>query len=186
MEPLRSNQVHTMRKWLLNFHLYGGLLCAPYLIIFGFSSLHFNHHFGFIEHAAERPPHAWEAPLKVSALEDKDSMAESVRDSLGLMGWTLPWKTKRDADGDLTFDLERPGKSYTVQTQLKNGSARVEERSKSFWQVINSLHAMGAVPNSRFSEWWGGYTEVCTAFVVFAAVSGITCGSIPNVNGGLD
>ena len=73
--------------------------------------------------------------------------------------------------GDLTFDLERPGKSYTVQTQFKNGSARVEERSKSFWQVINSLHAMGAVPNSRFSEWWGGYTGgvycirgVCSGF----------------------
>lgn len=162
-----------MRKWLLNFHLYGGLLCAPYLILFGFSSLHFNHHFRFIDHPAETPPHAWEAPLKVSALEDNDSMAESVRDSLGLMGWTLPWKTKRDAAGDLTFDLERPGKSYTVQTQLRNGSARVEERSKGFWQVINSLHAMGAVPNSRFSKWWGGYTEVCTAFVLFAAVSGI-------------
>jgi len=162
-----------MRKWLLNFHLYGGLLCAPYLIIFGFSSLHFNHHFGFIEHSAGTPTRVWEAPLNVSALEDNDSMAESVRDSLGLMGWTLPWKTKRDADGDLTFDLERPGKSYTVQTQLKNRSARVEARSKGFWQVVNSLHAMGAVPNSGFCKWWGGYTEVCTAFVLFAGVSGI-------------
>ncbi len=37
-----------MRQWILRIHLYGGLLCAPYLIIFGFSSLHFNHHFAFV------------------------------------------------------------------------------------------------------------------------------------------
>ena len=46
-----------MRKWMLNIHLYGGLLCAPYLIIFGFSSLQFNHHFNFVSHAEE--PSKW-------------------------------------------------------------------------------------------------------------------------------
>ena len=100
-------------------------------------------------------------------------MAESVRDSLGLMGWTLPWKTKRDGSGDLEFDLERPGKSYTIHTELKKQRARVEETKKGFWQVVNSLHALGAVPNSKFVLWWGAYTELCTAFVLFAAVSGI-------------
>ena len=156
---------------MLNIHLYGGLLCAPYLIIFGFSSLHFNHHFAFV--TSKSQPLNWEAPLRVESVKDNDAFAESVRDSLGLMGWPLPWKTRRDAAGDLEFDLERPGKSYTIHTELKDHQARVEERRKGFWQVFNSLHALGAVPNSKFVLLWGGYTEVCTGFVLFAALSGI-------------
>ena len=162
-----------MRKWTLNIHLYGGLLCAPYLIIFGFSSLHFNHHFRFVESQASSISRTWAAPLLIETATNNDALAESVRDSLGLMGWTIPWNMQRDDAGDLKFDLERPGKSYTIRTELKNHSARVEERRKSFWQVLNSLHALGAVPNSKFVLFWGGYTELCTAFVIFAAVSGI-------------
>lgn len=162
-----------MRKWVLNIHLYGGLLCAPYLIIFGFSSLHFNHHFAFVTSKPEASPQTWVATLAVEPATNNETMADSVRDSLGLMGWTIPWKMQRDGEGDLKFDLERPGKSYTIATQLKNHSVRVVARSKGFWQVVNSLHALGAVPNSRFALWWSGYTEVCTAFVIFAAISGL-------------
>src|SRR5438876_3358188 len=99
---------HPMRKWLLNLHLYGGLLCAPYLLIFGFSSLHFNHHFSFVEPKPNSV--TWHAPLAIEPLSDNDKMAMSIRDSMGLMGWTIPWKMKRDAAGVLEFDLERPGK----------------------------------------------------------------------------
>jgi hypothetical protein len=160
-----------MRKWMLNIHLYGGLLCAPYLIIFGLSSLQFNHHFSFMTSKSE--PVKWESPLELESMTNKDAMAESVRDSLGLMGWPLPWQTKRDADGDLEFNMERPGMSYSIHTDLKQHRARIESRSKGFWQVFNSLHALGSVPNSRFTPWWAWYTELCTAFVLFAAVSGI-------------
>jgi hypothetical protein len=160
-----------MRKWMLNIHLYGGLLCAPYLIIFGFSSLHFNHHFSFVTRNGD--PQKWELPLQLEPMTNNDAMAESVRDSLGLMGWPLPWQTKRDSGGDLQFTMERPGKSYAIRTELKQHLARVESRSKGFWQVVNSLHALGSVPNSKFTPWWSWYTELCTGFVVFAAISGI-------------
>jgi hypothetical protein len=162
-----------MRKWMLNLHLYGGLFCAPYLIIFGFSSLHFHYHFGFVGPKTDAPPQVWTAPLSVKPQKDNDTLATSVRDSLGLMGWTIPWNMKRDAAGDLRFDLERPGKSYTLHTDFGKQNVTVEERHKGFWQVVNSLHALGAVPNSKFAAWWGGYTEFCTAFVLFAAISGI-------------
>lgn len=160
-----------MRKWMLNLHLYGGLVCAPYLLIFGFSSLLFNHHFAFV--TPKTQPVNWEAPLSVEPLTNNDAMAESVRNSLGLMGWTIPRQTPREAGADIEFDLERPGKSYTIHTELKQHRARVEERRNGFWQAVNSLHALGAVPNSRFTLLWGGYTELCTGFMVFAAISGL-------------
>jgi len=160
-----------MRKWILRIHLYGGLLCAPYLMIFGFSSLHFNHHFAFVAPAPNSTE--WQAPRTPTPATNNDALAQSVRDSLGLAGWTIPWKMSRDAAGDLQFDLERPGKSYTVHTVANEHKVRVEEHRKGFWQVVNSLHALGSVPNAPFTSWWAIYTEICTGFVAFAAVSGV-------------
>lgn len=160
-----------MRRWILNIHLYGGLLCAPYLIIFGVSALLFNHPFAWV--APTSAPLKWEQAIKIEPAKDNATMANSVRDSLGLMGWPVLWKMKRDASGDVHFDIERPGKSYTVHTVLAEGKVRVEERRKTFWQVVRSLHALGALPNSRFVSWWGVYTEVCIGFTLFAGISGV-------------
>jgi hypothetical protein len=38
----------SIRKWVLKIHLYGGLLCFWYLIIFAVSSLQFQHKFEFM------------------------------------------------------------------------------------------------------------------------------------------
>jgi hypothetical protein len=160
-----------MRKWLLNLHLYGGLICAPYLIIFGFSSLHFNHHFSFVTSASRT--NEWQAPLTIDPGSEPEAVGRSVRDSLGLIGWPVPWRTKREAGGDWEVAIERPGKSYVVHTRVNEHRAVVEERQKGVWQVINSLHALRAVPNSSYASLWGVYTEACTWFVFFAAVSGI-------------
>ena len=160
-----------MRKWTLRIHLYGGLLCAPYLIIFGFSSLHFNHHFAFVTPAPS--PTEWHQSLAVSPDSDNVKMADSVRDGLGLAGWTIPWKMKREASGDLQFDLETPGKSYTIQTIIGENNVRVQERRKGFWDVVTSLHALGSVPNMRFTSFWSFYTELCAGFVFFATASGV-------------
>jgi hypothetical protein len=160
-----------MRKFILNVHLYGGLICAPYLLIFGFSSLHFNHHFSFVEPIPNSQ--TWEAPLHTQPMSENEKLADAVRDDLGLMGWPLFWKMKRDSSGDLEFEMERPGKSYTIRTDFKQAKAYVVERHKGFWQVVNSLHGSGQLPNSRFVPLWGIYTEICTAFVLFAGVSGL-------------
>ena len=33
----------SFRQWILKIHLYGGLLCFWYLVIFAISSLHYHH-----------------------------------------------------------------------------------------------------------------------------------------------
>jgi len=160
-----------MRTWILRIHLYGGLLCSAYLIIFGFSSLHFNHRFGFAKPRESRV--TWEAALPLQPVGDNLKAAESVRDALGLMGWPLPWTMNRDPQGNLRFDLERPGKGYTIQVLVKENRVKVEERRKGFWPVVNSLHALMSVPNAPFAGMWGWFTELCTWVVLFAAASGV-------------
>ena len=160
-----------MRNWMHRIHLYGGLLCFPYLIIFGFSSLNFNHSFAFTR--PEPVETSWEAAVRVSELDDDIKQAEALRDSLGLMGWPLPWETGRDSLGVLHFGLSRPGKHYAVTYYPKRGFVRVHEQRFGFWRVFNNLHAMEKIPGSRFSAVWPWFTEFCTVWVVFAGISGI-------------
>jgi hypothetical protein len=140
-------------------------------LIFGFSSLHFNHGFSFAEPQAVES--AWERAIPLRAFDDNLKAAEAIRDDLGLMGWPLPWRMNRDPQGNLHFDMECPGKSYTIHVFTAENRVRVEERRKGFWPVVNSLHAIMDLPGSSFVRWWGYYTEFCVWAVVFSAVSGV-------------
>lgn len=158
-----------MRDLILKIHLYGGLLCASYLLIFGISSLNYNHHFG----AATDDPVQWQRTLHVADAEEKMTVAEKVRDELGLIGWTIPWETHRDEQGNLHFGLARPGKRYTIHVFFKEDRIAVDESRKGFWPVINQLHALTRIPNSPFVSTWGIYTEICVWVVLFSACSGV-------------
>ncbi|MGH7770297.1 MAG: hypothetical protein ACREQP_22825 [Candidatus Binatia bacterium] len=158
-----------MRSFLLKIHIYGGLLCSSYLLIFGVSSLNFNHHFG----TPKDEKVIWERSLKVVNVEDDKALSEGVRDALGLFGWPLPWETKRETDGTFRFGLSRPGKHYMIRVFFDENRVQVEETRKGFWAVINALHALMRVPASRFITLWGAYTEFCTWVVLFSAASGV-------------
>ena len=162
-----------MRKWVLRIHLYLGLICSSYLVLFGVSSLNFNHPFRFTDPADKRA--TWERGVSLPpASSDNAAESDAVRDSLGLVGWTLPWETTRDAaTGDLRFGLARPGKHYTIQVIRADGRVRVEERREGYWPVVRGLHGLHGVPRAPIATVWSWYTEVCTAFVLFAAASGI-------------
>jgi hypothetical protein len=163
-----------MRNWVLRLHLYLGLLCSGYLIVFGVSSLNFNHPFAFTKPSTDKS--TWERllPLPPVRTDDNNAESEAVRDALGLAGWTLPWETHRDGgSGDLHFGLARPGKHYTIYVNRADGSVRVEERREGYWTVMRMMHGNHGVPRSSLMTIWGAYTELCTFVVLFASVSGI-------------
>ena len=158
-----------VRSLLRQIHIYGGLLCSSYLVIFGVSSLNFNHEFG----TPSGKEVIWDRSLSVADMENNMALSESVRDALGLSGWPLPWETRRDARGNFHFGLSRPGKHYTIHVFFAENRVTVEETRKGFWPVVNSLHALMGVPSSSFMSFWGAYTELCTWVVLFSAASGI-------------
>jgi hypothetical protein len=157
----------------LQIHLYLGLLCSSYLVLFGVSSLNFNHPFDFTKPSERRV--TWERELSLPPVStDNNVESEAVRDALGLGGWPLPWETSRDGQtGGLTFGLARPGKHYTIHVLRPSNRVRVEERREGAWPVIRALHGNKGVPRIALTTAWAWYTEVCTAFVVFATVSGV-------------
>jgi hypothetical protein len=118
-----------MRAILLKLHLYAGLLCSSYLILFGVSSLNFNHRFGS---PASLKVERQRALGALPALGDDQRLAEALRDSLGLVGWTLPWETRRAETEDslyFHFAVSRPGKDYQVRVQSPRDLGALAEES---------------------------------------------------------
>ncbi|MCI0541003.1 MAG: PepSY-associated TM helix domain-containing protein [Verrucomicrobiales bacterium] len=161
-----------VRRWLLNIHLYGGLVCCWYLLIYGVTSLDFNHP-GFLPEARGEKV-KWERALNIPDLADNVKLGEAIRDELDLVGWVIPWNMRRDGAGDLQFELSRPGKNYVIATDRAAGKVRVEEQHTGLRSALHSLHGnTEGVPGSRFMHAWNLYTEVTNWLVLFFAGSGI-------------
>jgi len=162
-----------MRKLLIKIHLYGGLLCAPYLVIFATSSLNFNHHFDFMAEPEEEAL-VWEQALEIPSSEDKKQLANAIRDSLGLMGWPLRWTFKED-NQNFRFEMVHFGKKYEMQYSSEAALATIKEQSRGFWHAFNALHFLSEnVPNA---PWWVGtwkyYQDFCVVFIFFSIATGI-------------
>jgi hypothetical protein len=177
-----------LKKLLLNLHMYGGLLCFSYLLIFGLSSLNFNHPFVFTR--AKSEPTTWEQPVALGDLPRvtgdmtgeqrvaaKAAANHAVREALGLFGHQRPWgESWWDAKDPNHYhaSLVRPGVEYEVDVHLDRNLAKVAETRANPWMVMKGLHGFhGNMPGSRFVASWAWYTEFCTFFVLFAGVSGV-------------
>jgi hypothetical protein len=163
----------TFRKWILKIHLYGGLLCFWYLIIFAISSLDYQHHFKFMEPGNGRVE-TREAALTLQPATDKLIMARDLQTKLGIPGWVVPWETSLDSLGILHTSIQNPKARYTIVYEPLTSQAKIKSISHGYWRVINSLHGnTGKIPNAPLMVFWGIFTYVCLFVVVFSIISGI-------------
>ena len=112
-----------MRRLLLSLHAYLGLLCAPYLLIFGLSSLHFNHHFW--PEQTDDPPVLSELRVLPPSGRSPGDQATALLDSLHLMGWVHGWTVKADSQ-TMRFRASHFGKFFEVSWQLPEGQVHIE------------------------------------------------------------
>ena len=155
-----------MRRWLLDLHLYLGMLCLPYLVIFGISSILLNHD---IQRETKTEWSAQIAPLAEAAAGEQ---AVAALLALDLSGSVLAHTVKREETGELAFRAIRPGRSYQVAVS-GNGGAVVVEADSGVLGVIRDLHGMHDTQGSLFSLSWALYTELVTAVLLFSIASGV-------------
>ena len=123
---------------------------------------------------SKREGETWSKPVRlVNNFQDDLLLSETLRDSLSLIGWPLPWETWHDSTGVFHFALEHPGKRYVVDYTFDDQVARVQEIPKGFWGVFNSLHAAGGIPNSTYMHAWMWYVRITVVLVVFSVLLGI-------------
>lgn len=161
------------RRWILKIHLYGGLLCFWYLVIFAISSLHFHHEFDFMQ---TRELSVESKVLSIEYIPDaNDSVkATGLQNELGIAGWYLFWKTYSDSTGVFHTEIHNPKTNYTIQYDPVSKVASVTTEYKGFWSVFNALHGFaGSMPNGTYVMFWHVYTYVCVVVVIVSLFSGI-------------
>ena len=172
-----------LRKIILNAHIYGGLLCFSYLILFGVSVLNFNHPFSFTKPSASVTTGS--QPIALPPLTRTDGKAgadllkirrENNGAILKSMGsFAAPSMDSGWVNAD-TYHAHfvRPGKEYQVDVHPTQGTATITRTRTGMWTMIRDLHGSSiAYQNSILATSWGWYTDVCTFVVVGAGISGV-------------
>ncbi len=161
-----------MKNLLQKIHIYGGLLFFPYLLIFGLSTLHINHDFkifGEKQDWTER-----KMVIDIAEIEDNQQLAESIRDSLGLMGW-CPWWTQNRNESRFRFSIDHFGSEHRINANLGTGEVIVNRRYKGFLSVLHSMHFLGSdVPRAnRVINSWQYYQDFTVIYLIIAIITGI-------------
>lgn len=162
-----------MRKYLQNIHALLGLFCIPYLLIFGVSSLNFNHHIFLLERKDNNPV-IWEKEVITENLPDDSKLAEVINDSLGIMGWFIPWNVKRDTL-NFKYDVAQLAKKYRIEYFFINHRVRVSIYPNSFSNILKGLHGLGEnIPNAPWwINLWKYYQDLSVYALLFWVISGI-------------
>ncbi len=156
-------------RWLRTIHLYGGLLCSSYLVVYGISSLLFSHPIGRLER--QGPVREWNDTLKAPITrDDPGGTARKIASELGLVGRidNAEWK----ADQGLSFAVLRPGYKYTVRAQ-ETGVVALKAQRLGLTQVLKGLHDARRFPDSVPLTIWWNFTHITILVLLFSTVSGI-------------
>lgn len=162
-----------MRNFLIKIHAYLGLFCVPYLLVFGISSLNFNH---TIPGMGDDPGSviSWEKSASFPDSLDNETLAGVINDSLGIMGWYIPWDALRDSTS-FNYQTVHFGKHYDINLDVPEQNIRVTARAESIGNVIKGLHFLGeSVPRA---PWWVNiwqfYQDLTVYGLLFWIISGL-------------
>lgn len=157
-----------MKKVLLDIHLYLGLIFAPYFVIYGLSTLAFQHGWGW----SPTNTTSEKSVTLPADLEDK-TLAAAARDSLGIWGNVPEWRVKREDDGTLNFQVHRPGRTHHIALNTETGSATSRDEDFGIWGVIKWLHGMRGVEGSNWANTWWVYSEISVWALAFSVLGGV-------------
>lgn len=160
--------VQRRRVWL-SIHLYLGLVCAPYFVLYGVTAIAFNHGLAGAEHTRVVEQ---ELPRAVLGGAPRERAARA-RDAIGIAGHAPPSAIRARDDGSLEFAVNRPGRRYVVQLAADGRGVRVQETRTSLLALLRGLHGATAIPGMGWTHLWALYTDVSSVALVAAAVSGI-------------
>jgi len=158
-----------LRKQLVNWHLYLGLLISPYVVVYALSSVAINH--GMKDAPGE--PTSEVRAVELPAAEDDVALARALSEQLGVAGRLNKGKVRRPTPEELVFELGRPGSRVTVTVDEAAGEARLVTRRAGIVSVLKGLHGLHDLGGTLWGWTWGVYTEVSVWVLGLALSSGI-------------
>ncbi|MEQ8809572.1 MAG: hypothetical protein RIE59_10935 [Imperialibacter sp.] len=162
-----------VKNYLLQFHIYLGLFCTPYLLVFAISSLSFNHvslREAFTPIKSEKVSVA----MRQDSFKDPRALGEALRDSLHLMGWFIPWESHIDSAGFLV-NVRNLGRDFRMTGTWGIPEIELTTNSTRFISKLKGLHGLHEeIPGAPWwiNGWWL-YQDLTVYSLLFWALSGI-------------
>lgn len=169
--PPRTKASRNRHRWLRSIHLYGGLLCSSYLVVYGISSLLFSHPIGALGRPGE--VREWTDTLAAPVTsDDPAATARTVAREFDLVGRINPDVPKwKDGEG-LSFVVLRPGYRYSVRVQ-ESGIVALKGERLGLTAVLKGLHDARRYPESLPLTLWWNFTHLTIFVLLFSTVTGI-------------
>jgi hypothetical protein len=134
------------KSFLVKLHIYAGLFTSFYLISLGVSSIVLNHKIDVDNKSITKE---WSTSTKIDTSLDDHALALNLRDQLNFMGWTPPWKFKKDTD-HFHFEITHLGKTSEISVDLASGKTDIAEFRKGMMAVLHGMHFFnGKIPNGN-------------------------------------
>jgi hypothetical protein len=156
-----------MYRYLRNTHLYLGLFCCLFLLMYGVSSVQMAHNAWF-----SMRPRVNEVHFTLAPSADSRAVARELIDRYGLRGELGPARFVTPAQ--LSFTLTRPGTVYQVQYAPATGDTRVRDSHAGFMGMLNRLHHVNGLWHDYWLvNVWGALVAMVSVALIVIAVTGI-------------
>jgi len=161
-----------MRNLVLTIHAYLGLLCLPYILIFGISSLDFNHH--FLEKEQRTLINTLTVKVETMPFQEGEELGTILRDSLHLFGWYIPWESYSD-NVKHHIMIAHFGKEYEIEKFRNSDEVTMKVYALPAGKVLFGLHALGGdIPNApAWINVWKYYQDLTVYASLFWALAGV-------------
>lgn len=137
--------------WIGGLHLYLGLFISPFILLFAFSTLLFNHAWKPWDTSPQAEVRKTSAAVKIPAnLEDLE-LAKRVMSQLNLSGEIINIFRNRNS---LVIPVAKPGQVLTITVNLENHTAEIEKSRRDFWDILLYLHKSPGPHNTNIRGNW--------------------------------
>ena len=143
---------------LHKIHIYAGLFGSAFLILMGIAAINFQHHFFEPKHNIAE---SYQEKIHFVKEMSQDSLALSIKDSLGIFGDIVSWEYHSDSTGYLDFLVKRPGCEYRISLNRNIPMVKIEPVKTGLGGVIYELHeSKGEIGRIWYFDLWTIYKEL--------------------------
>ncbi|HEY1341571.1 MAG TPA: PepSY-associated TM helix domain-containing protein [Bryobacteraceae bacterium] len=156
-----------MYRILRNTHLFLGLFCCLFLLMYGVSAVQMSHNRWFnlrptvTTTDAALPPNSADARLIARELMDRYTVRGEV-------------SQVRVAPARVSFSIVRPGTVYQIDYNPATGRTQIRDNHAGFMGMLNRIHHIGGLWHDYWlTELWAAFVAVVSIALVVLAITGI-------------
>ena len=178
---MKKNSIQSgwLRNWIRDLHGYFGLFISPFVLLYAFTAILYNHSWKINNAARDVKVEKRTASVSVPAA-DLDSLiqAKQIMRQLNVSGEVL---LTRYLPGQnlLAITVMKPGKRVNINVNTKSQIAEIEQRRTGIWAALNYLHRSPGPHNVKnranwfYTKIWAFLADATVYLFFLISVSGI-------------